>query len=153
MNGDNTVHCGRDVAFMLKKVMALHDVTCTPFGNGKSKHDALATGVCKGNRQDVSEVLLRNGYAVVLEKTLPVYTAAEGEARRTGVGLWRGRFVSPADWRKGERLEEEAARTQSPCNVTGVIDNGRRIYSVPTDRKHDSVQVDQNRGERVFLKR
>src|SRR3546814_3719306 len=111
MNGDKTWHCGRDAAFMLKKVIALDDVTCTPFGNGKSKHDALATVVCKGNRQDVSEVLLRNGYAVVLEKTLPVYTAAEGEARRTGVGLWRGRFVSPADWRKGERLKEEEART------------------------------------------
>src|SRR3546814_13776035 len=83
----------------------------------------------RSNRQDVSEVLLRNGYAGVLEKTLPVYTAAEGEARRTGVGLWRGRFVSPADWRKGERLKEEEARTQSPCNVKGVIDNGRRIRS------------------------
>src|SRR3546814_11018935 len=136
MNGDNTVHCGRDVAFMLKKVMALHDVTCTPFGNGKSKHDALATGVCKGNRQDVSEVLLRNGYAVVLEKTLPVYTAAEGEARRTGVGLWLGRFVSPADWRKGEPLKEEEDREPSPCNATGVTDNRSRTYYTPQERKN-----------------
>src|SRR3546814_18057027 len=132
MNGDKTWHCGRDAAFMLKKVIALDDVTCTPFGNGKSKHDALATVVCTGNRQDVSEVLLRNGYAVVLEKTLPVYTAAEGEARRTGVGLWRGRFVSHADWRKGERPKEEEARTQSPCNVKGVMATGRPHYYVTT---------------------
>ena len=58
---------------------------------------------------DVHEALIRQGWAVAYRKYLPeplrnAYLAAEAEAKSARRGIWRGRFIVPSKWRRGDRL-------------------------------------------------
>ena len=58
---------------------------------------------------DVHEAMVRQGWAVAYRRYLPetlrdAYLAAEAEAKEARRGIWRGKFVVPWKWRRGERL-------------------------------------------------
>ena len=44
--------------------------------------------------------MVRNGYAVAYKKYSKKYLTAEKEARKDELGLWKGKFEMPWDWRK-----------------------------------------------------
>ena len=58
--------------------------------------------VCStGSVPDIGEAMVRAGYAVSFMS--PRYWLAEQDARYHKRGMWRGRFISPQDWRQGDR--------------------------------------------------
>jgi len=100
---------------------------------------------------DPAEVLLARGLAIALPDSVPAYRRAEIQAKNAQLGIWRGEFVAPSQWRKGERLSGPADSPAEVCDVKGIVtDKGERVYYVPTDDNYDDTTVSPERGERMF---
>jgi endonuclease YncB( thermonuclease family) len=56
--------------------------------------------VCKAGDVDINRALVEAGMAVALPKETTDYVAAEVEAKAKGIGVWRGPFTAPADYRE-----------------------------------------------------
>ena len=56
--------------------------------------------VCKAGEVDLNRALVEAGMAVALPKETPDYVASEAAAKSKGVGVWRGPFTPPADYRE-----------------------------------------------------
>lgn len=75
----------------------------------------------------------------------------EGAAKAVGRGIWRGTFVPPWDWHRGERLQHAAERPAAECRIKGNVSRkGDRIYHVPGGMSYDATRIDVSRGERRF---
>jgi endonuclease YncB( thermonuclease family) len=56
--------------------------------------------VCKAGEVDVNRALVEAGMAVALPQETTDYVAAEAQAKAKGIGVWRGPFTAPADYRE-----------------------------------------------------
>jgi endonuclease YncB( thermonuclease family) len=56
--------------------------------------------VCKAGEVDINRALVEAGMAVALPKETADYVASEIAAKSKGVGVWRGPFTAPADYRE-----------------------------------------------------
>ena len=132
--------------------------------------------VCHHDGQDVNAWLVNAGWALAYRHYSTAYVDQEAAAKATRRGMWRGKFVPPWDWRRGDRLEtatRDAPRvpagerltttTRDPprvsaverrrdCNIKGNVsyNNGKRIYHMPGDRDYERTRISTSRGERHF---
>ena len=123
--------------------------------------------VCRYSGQNLNAWLVREGWAMAYRRYSTAYVGEEASARRAKRGLWRGDFVPPWDWRRGDRLNEPsrgvrvratsdaprvAARDRGGCNIKGNIshNSGKRIYHVPGDRDYERTRISASRGEKYF---
>ncbi len=139
-NGSAPWHCGLDAAGALHRRIAFDPPDC---------HRAPTLAVKGGPRQIICNtggtpaaiILLEEGYAMALENAPENYKKAQEQARRASLGLWRGEFVLPAKWRKGERLDGEAVHTPH-CPVKAVIaGSGKKIYYTPLDKEYPAIKL------------
>ena len=100
--------CRAEATKALRAFTRRKDVTCRPTG-ARTYRRLVAT--CEVDGEDVSEMMLRSGWAVVYRRYLDdvpgkreAYLAAERTAKDAGRGLWQGEFIMPDRWRNGERL-------------------------------------------------
>lgn len=91
--------CGEAARSALRTLAGDADLTCLPAG-GDRYGRTLAT--CRAGTLDLAEALVGEGLAVASGR----YGAAEAGARSAGRGLWAGRFVEPAEWRRGAGRDE-----------------------------------------------
>ena len=115
--------------------------------------------VCRLDGQDLNAWLVRESWALAYRQYSRTYMDEEAAAKAARRGVWRGEFVPPWDWRKGNRLKAAtrdapsvAARDRSACRIKGNIshNSGRRIYHVPGDRDYERTRISRSRGERYF---
>ena len=64
---------------------------------------------CTVQGEDIEAWMVANGWALAYRKYSTDYVAQEQAARDAQVGLWRGEFVPPGEWRRGERLGQLSA--------------------------------------------
>lgn len=137
--------CGLEAALALRKLAAFGTVSCASEDKG-----TVVIGVCQIEGKDLGEVLLGQGYAVALEDALPNYQSAETSAKDAKLGLWRGDFIAPKEWRKGGRLPGETTDTTF-CVVKGAItEDQQKIFYIPSDESYNEIKVDRAKGERMF---
>jgi endonuclease YncB( thermonuclease family) len=89
--------CGAAATRALQTLIEGVTVTCTP--TGETNGDAQFA-VCMSEGQDVGENLVQNGWAVANPAQSDAYVALEKQARDGAVGIWRGSFLPPADFRQ-----------------------------------------------------
>lgn len=80
--------------------------------------------MCQLNGQDLNAWLVAQGWAMAYRQFSEAYVAEEAAAEAAGLGIWRGQFVAPWDWRRGVRLEErvlENPRSGSIQSGLGVV--------------------------------
>ena len=111
--------------------------------------------VCRASGEDINAWMVRQGWALAYRKYSRAYVAEESAAKAARRGMWRGQFVAPWDWRRGERLagnRTTSSRTDGAgCRIKGNISrNGSRIYHVPGGAFYDRTRIDTARGERWF---
>ena len=123
--------------------------------------------VCRYGGQDVNAWLVREGWAMAYRRYSSAYAGEEASAKAAKRGVWRGEFVPPWDWRRGDRLKSAsrdsrakatrdaprvAARDRGTCNIKGNIshNSGKRIYHMPGDRDYERTRISTARGERYF---
>ena len=147
--------CGAEAALFLQKTVQFEGppVECSPWGE-EPRDDAsseFVIGVCQVGPKVVGLTMVQNGYAVALPDSFPDYKEAEEQARQAKLGLWRGDFVPPWEWRAGKGSEVRSSDWVRTCNVKGALGPaGERIYYVPTDQDYDDVAIDPARGEQSF---
>ena len=60
--------------------------------------------VCVAEDVDLKRWWVANGLALAYRRFSREYVDEEGAAKASRLGIWRGKFVPPWDWRKGKRL-------------------------------------------------
>lgn len=72
-------------------------MACVPKGNDRYGR-VLAT--CFVGGENLNDRIVREGWALDFRRYTSAYLEAEDEARRRGIGLWRGDFEPPWEWRE-----------------------------------------------------
>jgi hypothetical protein len=82
--------------------------------------------------------------------------AEEAQAKRDRRGIWGGKFIVPAAYRRGEpeaeqRGPESAVAQAQDCSIKGNISKGgERICHVPGGTFYGRTKIDEGAGERWF---
>jgi endonuclease YncB( thermonuclease family) len=133
LNVGQPYECGLSAAYALRKILAVDPVVCRPAGTDPARVE------CTAGQLDLAEILLRDGLAVAGRGAGSGHRQAEAEARSAGLSIWRGRFINPADWRAGTRLEPEQSERKL-CPIVAIVDDrGRRLYLLPWDPGYPAV--------------
>lgn len=98
-----TWKCGLEAAWALARKTEGQTVRCEEKGRD---HMGIVIAVCHVGGLDLGAWMVERGWAVALRDPPNVYGEQEQRALADGLGIWAGRFVVPADWRQGRRLED-----------------------------------------------
>jgi endonuclease YncB( thermonuclease family) len=89
--------CGRDAAFALDNWIGGRTVSCRIVGI--DRHQRKIARCFLGNA-DIQHWLVINGWALAYRTYSTDYVRDEELAAANKVGMWRGQFMAPWDWRK-----------------------------------------------------
>tara|TARA_R110000787_G_scaffold282559_1_gene394489 strand:+ start:4430 stop:5101 length:672 start_codon:yes stop_codon:yes gene_type:complete len=105
---------------------------------------------CFNGAGDVSELLVRQGFALAYRKYSADYVSAEEFAKAGKSGIFAGQFVPPWDWRRGKRLKINSERVGN-CLIKGNINRkGEKIYHLPGSTFYSRTRVTESDGEKWF---
>ena len=93
-------YCGRQARRFLRKIIARRPVTCKRIGVDRYDRDIA---VCKAGEAELNIAMIKAGWAVSYRSYSIAYAEAERTARAARLGIWRGPFVEPHDWRAERR--------------------------------------------------
>ena len=154
LDGSRRWPCGRRATQALAGRIDGRSVACE-----ERDRDGRIIAVCRHGGRDVNAWLVREGWALAYRRYSRAYIDEESVAKGARRGLWRGEFVRPWDWRRGERLQtasrdtrRASSRDRGACNIKGNIsrNSGRRIFHVPGDRDYADTRISTSHGERWF---
>ena len=111
--------CGIRSQRALADRIADRDVTCELLNRD---HDGVVDGICYAAGEELNSWMVANGWAVADRDLVPLYAAQETQARRFGLGLWRGEFERPAAWRL--RAAQQATEDPSMANMIKIAVSG-----------------------------
>jgi endonuclease YncB( thermonuclease family) len=124
--------CGRRSANALDAKMDRRIVRCE--GRDRDRYGRLIA-VCYLGATDLNAWLVRNGWALAYRRYSRDYVPEERLAEADQAGIWRGRFVPPWDWRRGERLggqpsgsSSAATRHDRDCGDFGTQAEAQAFY-------------------------
>lgn len=140
--------CGQQAALALDARIDGRLVSC-------SERDVDRYGrivaICSAGGEDLNAWMVAEGWALAYRNYSTDYVDEEAAAQAAGLGIWRGEFVAPWDWRRGVRLEPAAAATNGECPIKGNFNrDDERIYHVPGGMFYERTRIDTSKGERWF---
>jgi endonuclease YncB( thermonuclease family) len=94
--GNKTWDCATASAKTLLNLVGDQEIVCE---QRRIDQFGRVFAVCKAGEVDINRALVEAGMAVALSKEMPDYVAAEAAAKAKGIGVWRGPFTAPADYR------------------------------------------------------
>lgn len=89
--------CGDEATEFLVDLISDDSVTC--IGDTRDRYKRLI-GVCYVGEVDLNAALVRAGWAVAYRRYSLDYVGEEEAAEAEGVGMWRGTFDMPWEWRR-----------------------------------------------------
>lgn len=98
VNGDWP--CGQVALRELSNRLEGKSVTCTEHGHDRYKR-MIAT--CESGTEDIGAWMVGQGWALAYRHYSSAYLPQEEWAKANGLGIWRGAFVNPWDWRKANK--------------------------------------------------
>ena len=102
MFGDAFYPCGQEAAEFLRQLIGDQAVTC--FVGSHDGNKPRGRGYCFVQEKNLQTEMVRNGWALSHHSATEAWEVIARENKR---GIWRGKFVAPERWRKGERLPGE----------------------------------------------
>jgi endonuclease YncB( thermonuclease family) len=95
--GSKTWDCATASAKTLLNLVGTQEIACE-----QRRVDGFGRvfAVCKAGELDLNRALVEAGMAVALPKETADYVASEAAAKSKGIGVWRGPFTAPADYRE-----------------------------------------------------
>jgi endonuclease YncB( thermonuclease family) len=140
--------CGQQAALALSDKIGRTTVRCEQRDIDRYKR---FVAVCSLGNVDLNAWMVRQGWAVAYRQYSRDYVDDESAAQTEKAGIWAGRFIEPANWRRGERLQSANQTTTDACQIKGNISrSGERIYHVPGARDYGPTRIDESKGERWF---
>jgi len=95
--GNKTWDCATASAKTLLNLVGDREIVCE---QRRLDQYGRVFAVCKAGEVDINRSLVEAGLAVALPKETTDYVAAEAAAKAKGIGVWRGPFTAPADYRE-----------------------------------------------------
>ena len=95
--------CGEESTLFLKKYLNDKLIKCNIQGKDQYKR---YIAICYKNNKDISSWLVKKGYAVSYRKYSKKYLNEEVYAKENKLGIWRGKFEMPWDWRKKNKFKK-----------------------------------------------
>ena len=143
--------CGQHATQALSNLIANRGVVCR--SKGRDSY-GRTIGACRAGAIDINAWMVRQGLALAYERYSRDYVEQQRAARASGNGMWRGTFVEPWRWRRGERLKVKAPAQRQhsvQCNIKGnVSDSGELIYHEPSGQFYDVTRISAAKNERWF---
>jgi hypothetical protein len=102
--GESFYPCGKEAAEFLKKLIGDQPVTFFGDPKGQRRVGKNPAGSCFVGETNLEIEMVRNGWAFSHQTGMDAWEIIARENKR---GLWRGKFIVPERWRKGERLPGE----------------------------------------------
>lgn len=81
----------------------LHNVEVTCKLEAKKDYYKRTLGVCYTDNIDINEWMVGRGLALAYVAYSRQYLAVQVDAEARGVGIWRGTFTAPWEWRASKR--------------------------------------------------
>ena len=144
-----TWFCGREATSALEKnIEAAKTIKCE--GNEKDGYGRVIA-ICYADKQDLNAWMVKNGWALAYVKYSKKYLKEQQYAKKKGLGIWKGQFVVPWDWRRGKRLEPNENSQNGDCKIKGNISSkGEKIFHLPEGIYYDRTKISKQKGERWF---
>ena len=92
--------CGQQAALALADKIGQQAVSCQP--KDQDRYGRIIA-VCWLGAEDLGAWMVSEGWALAYRRYSVDYIDEEEPARSAGRGIWRGEFVPPWEWRRGER--------------------------------------------------
>ena len=92
--------CGQEATQALVEAISDQPVTCK--GDKQDRYKRLLA-VCYVGNINLNAMMVRNGWALAYRRYSTDYVDAEGIAEKARVGIWRGEFEKPWEWRRSKR--------------------------------------------------
>lgn len=137
----NQWRCGREATLALVAIIGDQVVVCK--GDERDRYKRLIA-VCFAGAKKLNAEMVQRGWALAYRKYSTDYVANEASAKTAKLGLWRGQFVAPWDWRRGKRLTTDVQKTCCKiCRKSKACGNSciRRTY---TCRKQSGCACNAN---------
>lgn len=146
--------CGARATQALRVLIDGQTVTCQQTDTDRY---GRVVAVCHRGDLDLNAAMVREGWAVAFVEYATDYVAEEAEAKSARRGIWGGKFILPAAYRRGGQPQAEqgspgpAVAQAHDCSIKGNISKaGERIYHVPGGSFYDRTKIDEGAGERWF---
>lgn len=117
--------CGIEARDQLTKLIGGEPVRCDDVGPEKNfgkRHRAICT--VEGDKVSLNEQLLKLGFAIAREPIKANIKPAAAEAKTASVGIWKGCFVAPQEFRAGKKdgaLLGAACRADRDKEIRAVL--------------------------------
>jgi endonuclease YncB( thermonuclease family) len=146
--------CGEQATRALRALIDGQNVSCRQTDTDKY---GRIVAVCRRGEVDLNAAMVREGWAVAYVEYATDYVAEEAQAKSARRGIWGGKFIVPAAYRRGGQPEAEqrspgpAVAQAQDCSIKGNISkSGERIYHVPGGTFYARTKIDEGAGERWF---
>ena len=103
--GGKEWRCGQEATFALANIIGRTWVDCVERDRDRYGRIVAVCRVGGPKGKDLGAWMVSEGWALAYRKYSLDYVAAEDAARKAGRGLWRGKFITPWEWRRGKRLK------------------------------------------------
>jgi endonuclease YncB( thermonuclease family) len=95
-----TSRCGQQAAFALADMIGNKTVECRP--KDRDRYGRVVA-VCLAGGKDLNAWMVANGLALAYRQYWTDYVSQEQQAAGSKLGMWRGEFIPPWEWRRGNR--------------------------------------------------
>ncbi len=151
-NSENvTYDCGAKATNALIKFIKLNadkKVNCNY--TNKDRYGRFI-GECHIGKININRWLVKKGWAIAYRQYSLKYIKDEKIARINNSGIWKGKFIEPWKWRKGERLKSKSNGTKDNCFIKGNISsNGKKIYHIQSGKYYNQTKISTVNGEMWF---
>jgi endonuclease YncB( thermonuclease family) len=106
-----TYRCGQQAALALADHIGQRAVACEQRDVDRY---GRVVAVCIAGTEDLNAWLVSQGLALAYRQYAIDYVDEEAAARTAQLGIWRGAFVPPWDWRRGVRTPTAGAGADEP---------------------------------------
>jgi endonuclease YncB( thermonuclease family) len=97
LNFQRDYKCGLMATNQLKKFIDNRMIKC--ISEIKDRYNRYLS-ICFLEKKDINSWLVKNGYAVAYKRYSKKYILEEQHAKKNKLGIWRGTFQNPEEWRK-----------------------------------------------------
>jgi endonuclease YncB( thermonuclease family) len=142
----DTYRCGQQAALALADRIGRDPIYCDERDTDRY---GRVVAVCWLNDEDLSAWMVQEGWARAYRQYSRDYVPQEEIAERERRGIWRGDFIDPWDWRKGQRLGTGQADDDlaSSGRTLAVKVNAANVRATPS--RNSRLVTTIRRGETV----